>query len=231
MATTLDEFIERHFPDGKCPEYPFHKRSKLVSLNRDWAANLHALIPEWAGDWLNFAAPVMRHTGRGKTDLPGMPMSIVSSAVASAVQENMERRARRGLEIGGSEGTSVSTYTQFTLPSPATLPIGHEVGGGHESPLDVANMLEPGPFAYALAMLALRAESAASTKKNDAIMSLTGGRSGVRAQGMPRKLQGHDRSTRPSGYAQIEARTGWWALPDAARCRSGEVREAGYRDG
>lgn len=110
----LPEQLRQLFPDGNWPEYPFKKRSQAVPIDSTVASSLLALIPDWAGDWDDFA-PYLRRSGYEPKDLPQVTVKIISTVAAEQAQENMERRASRGLPISGGVGTCTSTFVTFRL--------------------------------------------------------------------------------------------------------------------
>jgi hypothetical protein len=110
--TDISEKIRRAFPGGKWPEFPWKKGSRRIGIDSDVASALVALIPDWAGDWDDFA-PYLRRSGYTPEDLPRVTVKIISAVAAEQAQENMERRASRGLTSSAGVGTCTSTFTAF----------------------------------------------------------------------------------------------------------------------
>ncbi len=115
----LPEQLRRLFPDGTWPEYPYKKRSKALPVDVEVASALLALIPNWAGDWNDFA-PFLWARGCNPSDLSHVTAKHISIVAAVEAQENMERRASRGLTLSAGVGTCTSTFTTFRLESKAT---------------------------------------------------------------------------------------------------------------
>jgi hypothetical protein len=111
----LPEQLRRLFPRGKWLECPWKKGGRLIPIDADVASALLALIPNWAGDWNDFA-PYLRRSGYTPEDLPRVTVKIISAVAAEQAQENMERRASRGLTIPAGVGTCTSTFTTFDTP-------------------------------------------------------------------------------------------------------------------
>jgi hypothetical protein len=111
----MTEQLRRLFPDGKWPEFPWKKGSRRIRIDSDVASAIVALIPNWAGDWNDFA-PYLRRSGYTPEDLARVTVKIISAVAAEQSQENMERRASRGLPISAGVGTCTSTFTTFETP-------------------------------------------------------------------------------------------------------------------
>lgn len=114
-AAGMTEQLRRLFPDGTWREFPWKKGSRRIGIDSDVASALLALIPNWAGDWNDFA-PYLRRSGYTPEDLPRVTVKIISAVAAEQAQENMERRASRGLTISSGVGTCTATFTTFATP-------------------------------------------------------------------------------------------------------------------
>jgi len=118
-AAGMTEQLRRLFPDGTWPEFPYRTKSRRIPVNPDIASALLALIPAWAGDWNDYAHYV-RRSGYTPEEMPQVTVKIISAVAAEQAQENMERRASRGLTISAGAGTCTTTFTTFAWPPEAT---------------------------------------------------------------------------------------------------------------
>ena len=114
-AAGMTEHVRLLFPDGMWPEFPWKKGSRWIRIDSDIASAIVALFPNWAGDWNDFA-PYLRRSGYTPEDLPRVTVKIISAVAAEQAQENMERRASRGLPISSGVGTCAATFTTFATP-------------------------------------------------------------------------------------------------------------------
>jgi hypothetical protein len=162
-AAGMTEQLRRLFPDGKWPEFPRKKGSRRIPIDPDVASALLALIPDWAGDWNDFA-PCLRRSGYTPEDLPRVSVKIISAVAAEQAQENMERRASRGLTISGGVGTCTSTFTTFSLPQQATGQVERKTA------FDAILALPPRSMHVLLVLMAHDATSHATAMKNEDIV-------------------------------------------------------------
>jgi hypothetical protein len=164
-AAGMAEQLRRLFPDGKWPESPWKKGGRRIAIDVDVASAILALIPNWAGDWNDFA-PYLRRSGYTPEDLPRVTVKIISAVAAEQAQENMERRASRGLTISAGVGTCTSTFTTFAWPQESA---GHDEG---KEACAAILALPPRSMQILLVLLAHGATSHATAMKNDDIVAL-----------------------------------------------------------
>ncbi len=170
----MTEQLHRLFPDGKWPEFPWKKGCRRIAIDLDVASALLALIPNWAGDWADFA-PYLRRTGYTPEELPRVTVKIVSAVAAERAQENMERRASRGLTISAGLGTCTSTFTTFEFPTRADGTVCNDSNAADaavlfdERTVKKACSLTGMRQAIVVAMLAFEATSSRETCQKDII--------------------------------------------------------------
>lgn len=162
-AAGMTEQLRRLFPDGTWPEFPWKKGSRQIEIDFDVASALLALIPNWARDWNDFA-PYLRRSGYTPEDLPRVSVKIISAVAAEQAQENMERRASRGLTISSSVGTCTATFTTFAWPQEA---VGDDESQGA---FDAILALPPRSMQILLVLRVHTATSHATAMKNEDIV-------------------------------------------------------------
>jgi hypothetical protein len=162
-AAGMTEQLRRLFPDGTWPEFPWKNGSRRIRIDSDVASPILALIPNWAGDWNDFA-PYLRRCGYTPEDLPRVTVKIISAVAAEQAQENMERRASRGLTISGSVGTCTATFTTFAWPQEA---VGDDESQGA---FDAILALPPRSMQILLVLRVHTATSHATAMKNEYIV-------------------------------------------------------------
>lgn len=116
-AAGIEKRISRLFPGMVWPAFPWLDGSPDIPIDLDVAGPLVALFPEWAGNWDDFA-PCLRQHGYTLPELPHVSIKIVSAVAAAQAQENLERRAARGLTLSAGSGTSVSTFYSPGMVAP-----------------------------------------------------------------------------------------------------------------
>ena len=162
-AAGMTEQLRRLFPDGTWPEFPWKKGSRRIGIDSDVASTLLALIPNWAGNWEDFA-PYLRRSGYTPEDLPRVSVKIISAVAAEQAQENMERRASRGLTISSGVGTCTATFTTFAWPPEATA---HDESNAAFAAI---RALPPRSMQILLVLRAYTATSHATAMKNEDIV-------------------------------------------------------------
>ena len=162
-VTGMTEQLRRLFPDRTWPEFPWKEGSRRIGIDPNVASALLALIPGWAGDWNDFA-PYLRRSGYTPEDLLRVNVKIISAVAAEQAQENMERRASRGLPISGGVGTCTATFTTFAWPQEATV---HDES---KAAFDTIVALPPRSMQILLVLLAHGATSHATAMKNEDVL-------------------------------------------------------------
>lgn len=168
-AAGIEERVSRLFPGMVWPAFPWREGSPVIPIDIEVAGPLFALFPEWAKDWNDFA-PYLRQRGYTPTELADVSVKVISAVAAAEAQENLERRASRGLVCSAARGTSVATfYAPVMLAPVAPRPVAEN--DDTAAVVKAACDLTPMRQAILVAMLADEAIDKLETTGHEAIQA------------------------------------------------------------